>query len=151
MKKRIISILLVVVMAVTFMSLAALAHCDTRCVVVFGTRGKPLNGKDLKQNLYSVEYADRSKWVGGNAPYVTIGKPVYMVQAYLVRDGLLKDVVDVDGICGPKTQEMIYKYQENHRLRSKDGVVGEETWYDMAYNRYKDGIEYLLPYNPTYS
>lgn len=131
MKKKFIAILLVLVMAVCAFPVCAFADANYYSVDFTGSSGK----------YYSVVYSDQSKWVGWR--FATDGKPVSMVQAYLYMDGQLSSRDDIDSFFGPNTETAIRGYQYNHGM-TEDGVVGTDTWRNMAYYSYGTSISYLL-------
>lgn len=131
MKKRLVAMLLVLVMAVCAFPVCAFAAAGYNSVEFTGSSG----------TYYYVSYSNTATWVGWR--YKTDGKPVSMVQAYLYMDGQLSSRNDIDSYFGNVTETAIRGYQYNHGM-SQDGVVGTNTWRDMAYNSYGTSISYLL-------
>lgn len=131
MKKRLVAMLLVLVMAVCAFPVYAFAAAGYNSVEFTGSSG----------TYYYVSYSNTATWVGWR--YKTDGKPVSMVQAYLYMDGQLSSRNDIDSYFGNVTETAIRGYQYNHGM-SQDGVVGTNTWRDMAYNSYGTSISYLL-------
>lgn len=150
MKKRLISMLLIVVMTIAVLSINAFAVCTEYSVGMHGTRGKPAGASDSTENWYYSYYSNQSYWVGAN--YKSTGKQVYMVQAYLFADGEFTDISSVDGVWGQNTDTQIRAYQFKYSGDglTSDGVVGTNTWKHMAYIKYQTTISYLLPFVPNY-
>lgn len=87
MKKRLISMLLIVAMTIAVLSINAFAVCTEYSVGMHGTRGKPAGASDSTENWYYSYYSNQSYWVGAN--YKSTGKQVYMVQPiYLLMESL---------------------------------------------------------------
>jgi len=131
MKKRLIAILLALVMAVCVFPVSAFADANYNSVSFTGSSGI----------YYSVTYSNTLTWVGWT--HATSGKPVSMVQAYLFMDGQLNSRDDIDSYFGNVTETAIRGYQYNHGM-TEDGVVGTNTWRNMAYYSYQTSISYLL-------
>ena len=151
MKKRIVALLLVLTMVVCAFPISAFAPVTENSVGMYGTRDKPTSGNNTSSNWYYSYYTNTAYWVGWH--FKTAGKPVYMVQAYLVADGEFNSLSDIDGYFGNNTETQIRAYQYKYRNDglSDDGVVGGDTWKHMAYTKYGTNIAYLLPYAPTAS
>lgn len=131
MKKKLVAILLVLIMTVCVFPVCAFADAGYSSVSFTGSSGA----------YYYVSYSDTSTWVGWR--YSTAGKPVSMVQAYLYMDGQLSSRSDIDSYFGNITETAIRGYQYNHGM-TEDGVVGTDTWRNMAYYSYGTSISYLL-------
>lgn len=136
MKKKIIAMFLVLVMAVCIFPVSAFADDSNFDEVGFyGTKsGRP-------GTYYYSYFTNKSYWVGWN--FSTSGNSVKMVQAYLYMDGQFNSLSAIDGFFGNNTETAIRGYQYNHNL-SQDGVVGTSSWRDMGYYRYGVSIAPLL-------
>ena len=131
MKKKLVAVFLGLVMAVCIFPVSAFADAGYSSVSFTGVSG----------TYYYVSYSNTATWVGWR--YATSGNPVKMVQAYLYMDGQLGGREEIDSYFGNKTETAIRGYQYNHGM-SQDGVVGTDTWRDMAYYSYGTSISYLL-------
>ncbi len=131
MKKRLVAMLLALVMAVCVFPVCAFADANEYRVEFTASSGK----------RYYVAYTNQSTWVGWR--FATSGDPVEMAQAYLYMDGQLSSRDDIDSLFGPNTETAIRGYQYNHGM-TEDGVVGTDTWRNMAYYSYGTSISYLL-------
>lgn len=146
--KRLSIIALVIVMCFA-MCASAFASWSSFSVQMYGTRGIPSNGVNTEKNMYYSYFYNTVYWVGGD--YTRVGKPVYMIQGYLLADGEFSSVDSVDGYHGNKTDAAIRAYQGRYSSAglTVDGVAGTNTWNHMVYTKYHDTIAYLLPYEPT--
>lgn len=61
------------------------------------------------------------------------GPAVALLQRLLVIYGYPTIVGTVDGSFGPKTYNAVVQFQRDQNLTKKDGVVGSETWNQLAY------------------
>jgi peptidoglycan hydrolase-like protein with peptidoglycan-binding domain len=61
------------------------------------------------------------------------GPAVALLQRLLVIYGYPTIVGAVDGSFGPKTYNAVVQFQRDQNLTKKDGVVGSETWNQLAY------------------
>lgn len=155
MKKRLVSMLLVLLLAVCLFSISAFADsCTYEAVSITGTRNCPAGV--TPQYRYYVMYSEENHWVGWSR---SNGRgPVRVAQGYLYYDGSFEiykasnpdfnsNVDDcVDGWFGNDTEATIRIYQSRHGL-SVDGDLGVSTWRNMAYYNYGTSIGHLLPYN----
>lgn len=131
MKKKLVALLLVLTMALCIFPASAFAAATDKYVSFTASSG----------TYYYAKYSDTSYWVGWH--YATSGKPVSMVQAYLYMDGQLSSRSDIDSYFGNITETAIRGYQYNHGM-TEDGVVGSDTWKNMAYYSYGTTISSLL-------
>lgn len=131
MKRKLVALFLVLAMAVCIFPASAFAAAEYNSVSFTGSSG----------TYYYVSYTNTNTWVGWR--FSTAGKPVSMVQAYLYMDGQLNSRNDIDSYFGDITETAIRGYQYNHGM-TEDGVVGTDTWRNMAYYSYGTSISYLL-------
>ncbi|MGW4894011.1 peptidoglycan-binding domain-containing protein [Kitasatospora sp. NPDC004240] len=90
-----------------------------------------------------------------NAPYLRYGSKgdaVKCVQRAVKWSGMgtVSDLVTVDGVWGPRTQDAVVEFQQHHGL-SADGVVGRETGQRMWHviDEESEGFEYCFQLLPT--
>lgn len=61
------------------------------------------------------------------------GAVVAILQRLLVLYGYANTIGAVDGDFGSKTTNAVVQFQRQQNLRDKDGIVGGETWNQLAY------------------
>lgn len=155
MKKKLVAVFLVLVMAVCIFPVSAFADsCTYDAVSITGTRNLPAGV--TPQYSYYVMYSDRNHWVGWTRP--NSRGAVRVAQGYLYQDNSYSEYASqnpgfvlnvdscVDGWFGEATEATIRIYQRKHGL-SIDGDLGTNTWRNMAYYNYKTTIGHLLPYD----
>ncbi|MFI1167929.1 peptidoglycan-binding protein [Streptomyces sp. NPDC020801] len=92
-----------------------------------------------------------------SAPYLRYGahgEGVKCVQRAVRWAGMgtVSNLVSVDGVWGPRTQDAVVEFQEHYQL-NPDGVVGRETGQRMwnVITQESEGFEYCFQLLPTLS
>ncbi|MGW3205723.1 peptidoglycan-binding domain-containing protein [Streptomyces sp. NPDC001135] len=97
--------------------------------------------------LVTVSGTAQAKPGVANLRYGATGQGVRCVQLAIQEAGMgtVSDLVTVDGVWGPRTQDGVIEFQEHHGIRA-DGVVGPVTGQYM-YELLRDDLYHQKCYN----
>ena len=140
MKKRIVSIVLVLALAVCVFPFSAFADSSDDTLQPFYYDEKVMHFYGASNHYYRISYNDM---VGYN--HIETGDPVKVCQAFInavflkysQNTGNGVTLIDVDGIWGPTSEEALREAQSICGV-TRDGVCGPNTW--KALRTYAGGI-----------